>query len=265
MLQERLQIEPRWEINPDLIVAMGAAIQGAIIAGEKHHSILVDITPHTFNTSTVAVIDGFERLVSTPIIPRNTPLPASKSEVFFTIYDSQDSVKVDARQGESVLPEENTFIGDFLVEGLSKVPSGNPVVIHFDLDLNGMLKVTATEKKTGLAKTVTMDTRGKQALNLEAARRNVASLVGGPVAGDEARKDEEGASESSEEPQELLATAKDLRKRGEILLTKAPSDEDAEEIRALIHQSSEAIANRNWTALGEANDTLSDLIFYLED
>src|SRR5207249_8508636 len=142
-------LEPRWEINPDLIVAMGAAIQGAVIAGEKQHSILVDITPHSFSTSSVAVMNGFQRLVSVPIIPRNTPLPASKSEVFFTIYDNQDSVKVDARQGESSLPEENTFIGDFLVEGLSEVPSGNPVVIHFELDLNGMLKVTATEKNTG--------------------------------------------------------------------------------------------------------------------
>ncbi|MCI0534822.1 MAG: Hsp70 family protein, partial [Verrucomicrobiales bacterium] len=104
LLQQRLQLEPRWEINPDLIVAMGAAIQGGIIAGEKHHSILVDITPHTFSTSSIGERNGFERIISVPIIPRNTPLPASKSEIFCTIYDEQDAVKVDACQGENPLP-----------------------------------------------------------------------------------------------------------------------------------------------------------------
>ncbi|MSU62588.1 MAG: heat-shock protein Hsp70 [Pedosphaera sp.] len=265
LLHERLQVEPRWEINPDLIVAMGAAIQGAIIAGEKNYSILVDITPHTFGTTTVAVRDGFERLVCAPIIPRNTPLPASKSEVFFTMYDNQDEVKVDARQGESFLPEENSLIGDFLVEGLSPVPAGSPIIIHFDLDLNGMLKVTATEKHTGLAKTVTMDTRGNRALDVDEARRNIASLIGDPAAGVATNGDETADVETEESPEELLASAKDLRKRGEALLTKGLGADDAEEIRKLIHDSAEAIKNRDWAALGGANDTLSDLVFYLED
>ena len=264
LLQERMQLEPRWEINPDLIVAMGAAIQGAILAGEKHHSILVDITSHTFSTSTLAELDGFERMVCAPIIPRNTPLPASKSEVFFTLYDNQDAVKVDALQGEQPLPEQNTFIGEFSVTGLGKVPAGNPIVIHFDLDLNGMLKVTATEKNTGLAKSVTMDTRGQQALNLDEARRNIASLVGSPPSS--AGVAEAAQSDKAvEAPPELLATAKDLRKRGEAMLAKTINPDDAEEIRGLIHQSAEAIANHRWKSLAESNDKLSDLVFYLED
>ena len=264
LLQERMQLEPRWEINPDLIVAMGAAIQGAILAGEKHHSILVDITSHTFSTSTLAELDGFERMVCAPIIPRNTPLPASKSEVFFTFYDNQDAVKVDALQGEQPLPEQNTFIGEFSVKGLGKVPAGNPIVIHFDLDLNGMLKVTATEKNTGLAKSVTMDTRGRHALDLDEARRNIASLVGSPLGGTE----EAGIAPeetTTEAPDELLATAKDLRKRGEAMLAKTINPDDAEEIRGLIHQCAEAIANHRWNSLAESNEKLSDLVFYLED
>ena len=264
LLQERMQLEPRWEINPDLIVAMGAAIQGAILAGEKHHSILVDITSHTFSTSTLAELDGFERMVCAPIIPRNTPLPASKSEVFFTLYDNQDAVKVDALQGEQPLPEQNTFIGEFTVTGLGKVPAGNPIVIHFDLDLNGMLKVTATEKNTGLAKSVTMDTRGQQALNLDEARRNIASLVGSPPSNAGAAAAAQ-SDEAVEAPSELLATAKDLRKRGEAMLAKTINPDDAEEIRGLIHQSAEAIANHRWKSLAESNDKLSDLVFYLED
>ena len=260
LLQQRMQLDPRWEINPDLIVAMGAAIQGAIIAGEKHHSILVDITPHTFSTSTLAVRDGFERIISAPIIPRNTPLPASKSEVFFTVCDNQDVVKVDARQGEQPFPEQNTFIGEFTVEGLSKVPAGNPVVIHFELDLNGMLKVIATEKNTGLAKSVTMDTRGTHVLNVDEARRNIASLVGPAESAGSLTE-----PQMSEAPEELLASAKDLRKRAEALLTKTINTEDAGEIRDLIHQSAEAIKDRDWNGLAAHNEKLSDLVFYLED
>lgn len=265
MLAQRVEIEPRWEINPDLIVAMGAAIQGAVIAGEKHHSILVDITPHSFSTSSVAVLDGYERLISVPIIPRNTPLPASKSEVFYTMYDNQKEVRVDAHQGEMPTPAQNTLIGEFIVGGLGDVPAGNPIVIHFDLDLNGMLKVTATEKITGLAKTVTMDTRGRHVLDLDKARRNMASLVEQPddLSGGEGAPDE--AEELIEEPEDLLATAKDLRKRGEVLLAQNIDPDDAAEVRNLIHQTTEIIKNRDWKKLSETNDTLSDLIFYLED
>jgi molecular chaperone DnaK len=138
------------------------------------------------------------------------------------------------------------------------------VIIHFELDLNGMLKVTATEKGTGLAKTVTLDTRQQaRALNLEEARRNVAQLVRAdspaPPPGAPAPEAQPDA------PADLLTTAKDLRKRGEALLQKNLSPDDAEEIRLLIHSSAAAITERNWPALRERNDTLSDLVFYLED
>lgn len=264
LLRDRLEMEPRWEINPDLSVAMGAAIQGAVLAGKKHHSILVDITPHTFSTSSLGALNGMERLVSVPIILRNTPLPASKSEMFFTVMDYQDVVRVDARQGEHQLPEHNTLIGEFMVEGLSKVPAGSPIVVHFELDLNGLLRVTATEKATGLSKAVAMDTRGGHALNLEASRRNIASLLQSMSGG--AEGDELGdASDTTESPERLLTTAKDLRKRGEALVDKNIDAGDADEIRAQIRLSAEAIANRDWPQLADANDTLSDLVFYLED
>jgi molecular chaperone DnaK len=273
LLQERLRLDPRFEINPDLIVAMGAAIQAGVIAGEKRHSILVDITPHTYSTTALSFRRGLEEIVCVPIIPRNTPLPASKSEIVFTLYDNQAQVKVEAYQGEGDLPDQNIFIGDFLVEGLSRVPAGNPIVIHFDLDLNGLLKVTATEKATGLAKSITLDTRGQHAVNLDEARRNIASLVGpyGPEAAAGAplsAADSLAAGEAEAahaDTQELLNTAKDLRKRGEALLQKAVSAEDAQEVRELIHQSASAIKDGDWTALADRNNTLSDLLFYLED
>jgi molecular chaperone DnaK len=274
ILLDRLEIEPRWEINPDLIVAMGAALQGAIIAGESHRSILVDITPHTFSTAVVDSCGFQDRLICSPIIRRNTPLPASKSEVYFTLYDHQDSIHVTAYQGENRDPNDNTLIGDFMVEGLSKVPSGNPVVIHFELDLNGMLKVTAAEKNSSLAKSVTLDTRHAGSnVNLEEARRSIASILAA-TASPEPPSEMNPADDASpqlppeaghEDSNRLLLTAKDLRKRGEALLEKNINPDDASEIRTLMHNSATAIKDRDWPALSRINDTLSDLVFYLED
>jgi molecular chaperone DnaK len=263
LLRHRMRLDPRFEIDPDLIVAMGAAVQGGVMAGGKRHSVLVDITPHTWSTTAVSFRRGYEEVVCVPVIPRNTPLPASKSEMVFTMFDAQKVVKVEAYQGEGDLPGQNTLIGDFLVEGLSDAPADNPIVIHFDLDLNGMLKVTAREKVTGLAKSVTLDTRGQHVVNLDEARRNIATLVGEPPGAPGAGPDG-GEADAAESP-ELLNTAKDLRKRGEALLLKNLSPEDAQEVRDLIHRSAVAIKNADWTALVEANDALSDLIFYLED
>jgi molecular chaperone DnaK len=266
LLQERIEVEPRFEINPDLIVAMGAAIQGSVIAGEKQHSILVDITPHTHHTTALSFRHGQEDLFCVPIIPRNTPLPASKSEMVFTLYDNQDSAKVEVYQGEGERREQNTYIGEFMVEGLSQAPEGNPIIIHFDLDLNGMLKVTATEKVTGLAKSVTLDVKGQHQVDLGQARRNIASLLEEPetvVAGEAATNGEDEDAGIGDE--DLLNSAKDLRKRGEALIEKNISPDDANEIRELIHQSAAAISAGDWKVLSEKNDALSDLLFYLED
>jgi hypothetical protein len=123
--------------------------------------------------------------------------------------------------------------------------------------------VTAKEKNTGLAKTVTMDTRGAAVLDMDQARRNIASLIGEPEAGESGADGD--ANEALEAPEALLATAKDLRKRGEALLAQNINADDAGEIRELIHHSAEAIADRDWKSLSRTNDTLSDLIFYLED
>jgi molecular chaperone DnaK len=264
LLHERLQLEPRFEINPDLIVAMGAAVHAGVIAGDKQHAILVDITPHTFSMDCYSNREGWEDLVCAPILPRNTPLPARKAELFATHFDNQEHVDIGVYQGEGMYPDENTLIGRFKVGGLSRVPAGNQLVVQFDLDLNGMLKVTATEKATGLAKTVTLDTRAKHVLDLEEARRRVASLTGA-----EGVDDMTGGALDFAVPEdgsgELLATAKDLRKRGEAFLAKTAGNDDATEIRNLIHQSAEAIKNRDWTTLAARNDALADLLFYLED
>jgi len=263
LLQARLGLEPRFEINPDLIVAMGAAVQGGVLAGQKRASVLVDITSHSFSTEALW-LDDFSNLPHcVPIIPRNTPLPASKAELFATVFDHQREVRVKVFQGESSLPDDNLLIGEFLVENLADVPMGNQVVLAFDLDLNGMLKVTATEKATGLAKSVTLDTRGAHTLDVAQARRNIASLLAGTTETSGAPEPVHDAHATA--PHEQVAAAKDLRKRAEALLQKKTNPEDAEEIRRLLQQSAEAVRTGAGESLTDLNNTLSDLLFYLED
>jgi molecular chaperone DnaK len=253
LLQARMGLEPRFEIDPDLIVAMGAAVQAGVIGGDRKHAILVDITPHTL--STAALSDNYAELVCIPIIRRNTPLPAGKSEMFYTMFDGQEQVEVTAYQGEGRNPEENTLVGKFMVEGLADVPAGNALVLHFELDLNGMLKATATEKTTGLSRTVTMDTRASHVIDFGKAKRNIESLVGEEAPGNDAE----------ESPETLLGTGKDLRKRAEALAEKGINEEDVAEIRRLVHESSRAIAEKQWNELDRLNNSLADLLFYLED
>ena len=134
MIEEKVGQTPSREVDPDLIVAMGAAIQGAIVKGENVGSILVDIATHTF--STAARTDKMAGLACVPINPRGTPLPVTRSEAFRTVSHHQEVVRVEVYQGESVIPEENLEIGEFEIEGLSEVPAGNVVLSEFSLDLN---------------------------------------------------------------------------------------------------------------------------------
>ena len=282
-LREQLRLEPRWEINPDLIVAMGAAVQAANLSGHKTESILVDITPHTFSTSTLDDDDGgysAPASICIPLIPRNSPLPATKSELFYTRYPGQNAVEITAYQGEHLDPERNSLVGKFMCEGLDPHATDNsPIVIAFGLDLNGMLKVTATEKNTGLTKTVTLDTHHLAApVDLEASRRRISDLLAGPtldVPDSDLTDEEDFSDEADVDPidihaaapnsNELLQTAKQLRHRADTLLTQELSANDATEITALLEQTRQAIAASDWAHLSTRLDSLSDLLFYLEE
>ncbi len=257
ILRQRLRIEPRHEIDPDLIVALGAAIQGGASAGEKSRAILVDITPHSFGTDAVDTGGWSADTYYVPVIHRNTPLPASKSEVFNTIHDNQDTVRVKAFQGESDVPDNNLFLGEFLIEGLSPVPRGNPIVTQFDLDLDGLLRVTATEKATGLRASVTLDTRGTcDTLDLDAAAANLRATTGdAPPA---------PADATTLDPT-LLATTRDLEKRARALLASGIDPEDATEIGLLLDQCATAERDADAPTLIEKSEILADLVYYLED
>lgn len=270
LIEEKMRKRARHEINPDLIVAMGAAIQGAALAGKPSPAILVDISAHTYSTKSLGFDPsmGFETLVCSPIIPKGTPLPARKSKVFFTIEDGQTSVVVSVFQGEDSRPQGNLSLGEFRMEGLADVPSGNKVVIEFQIDLNGMLHATATEKSTGLSRSLTIDTKGQHRLNLDAARINLAAIFE-----DDLDDEEEGDSPALALPgpkaaaasREMLASAKNLRQRALKILEGKISEADANSIREHLESISTAISNADWESLQNQQDKLSDILFYLED
>ena len=137
---------------------MGAALQGAVLAGDQVSAVLVDITPYTFGTSALSYLDGeLNRNCYVPIIKKNTPIPVCKSEAFGTVTDNQTAVEVKIFQGEKVNALENIQIGKFRVEGLGRAPAGNPIIIDLKLDRDGILRVTAKEKQTGLERQITID------------------------------------------------------------------------------------------------------------
>jgi len=262
LVKKEINIEPRHEIHPDLIVAMGAAIQAAVIQGQKTKSILVDITPYTFGTGAVGVYNGqLQENVFVPMIRRGVALPARKGERFSTMHDGQEAVDVRIYQGEAPLADDNIFIGNFLVEGLSNVPAGNEIVLTLALDLNGVLEVTALEKRTGLSKTVTMQAGdGIAAFDLERAREHLGDWI-------ESEDDAAGpvpVVDAADDKERVMAAAKDLRKRTTALLDDIDAT-DASELRTLLADSQKAIAEGRYQKLAELNESLSDMLFYLED
>ncbi|MFO0703259.1 MAG: molecular chaperone DnaK [Patescibacteria group bacterium] len=135
--------EPNKGVNPDEVVAVGAAIQGGVLMGETKDVVLLDVTPLTLGVETLGG-------VTTPLITRNTTIPTSKSEVFSTAADSQTSVEVHVLQGERPMAKDNKSLGHFTLDGIPPAPRGVPQVeVTFDIDANGILTVTAKEKTTG--------------------------------------------------------------------------------------------------------------------
>jgi molecular chaperone DnaK len=257
-LEQALGMQPRAEVDPDLCVAAGAAIQAAVIAGEQVGSVLVDITPYTFGTSALGDLNGeFYPYKFIPVIRKNTPIPVTKSEAFETVQDGQPAIDVHIYQGEDPDALNNTEIGSFRIEGLSDVPAGNIIVMTFALDLNGILHVSAREKRTGLEKQISIDnaTARFEGQELDAARERISALIEGEVI------DAAGASEAGERRETVQARA--LVEKAERLMEGA-NPEDQEDLVDLIEAVQDALAGNDIAALERAVAELSDLIYYLE-
>jgi len=250
-LVEAFGREPRGEVDPDLCVAMGAAIQGAAMAGTEVSAVLVDVTPYTFGTSALGELDDdLYPYCFVPIISRNTPIPVRRSEAFYTVADGQTSVEVRIYQGENRDAEKNVKIGEFRIDGLSKAPAGNPVILDLALDRDGILQVSAREKKTGLERRITIEkamSRYDRA-QLDEARARISSFF---EAGEQGAEDAAGSALDA-----LLAKAS--------AKLDSAGEEDRTEIIDLIETIRDARSSGDGTALEEGRRQLQDLLFFLE-
>lgn len=141
-VQEFFGKEPHKGLNPDEVVAIGAAVQGGVLTGEMKEMVLLDVTPLTLGIETLGG-------VSTALIPRNTTVPTAKSETFSTASDNQTSVEINVLQGERPMAQDNKSLGRFILDGIPPAPRGVPQVeVSFDLDASGILSVTAKDKAT---------------------------------------------------------------------------------------------------------------------
>jgi molecular chaperone DnaK len=140
--------EPNKSVNPDEVVAVGAAIQGGVLGGEVKDILLLDVTPLTLAIETLGN-------VATPMIPRNTTVPTSKTEVFSTAADNQTQVEIHVTQGERPMSADNKSLGRFILDGIPPSPRGVPQIeVTFDMDASGILTVTAKDKATGKSQNI---------------------------------------------------------------------------------------------------------------
>ncbi|WP_034444045.1 molecular chaperone DnaK [Cloacibacillus evryensis] len=166
LVTELMGKEPSKGINPDECVAMGAAIQGAILAGEQQGIVLVDVTPLSLGLETLGG-------VFTKIIEKNTAIPVSKSQVFTTAADNQPQVEIHVLQGERAMAGDNVSLGRFFLDGIKPAPRGIPQIeVTFDIDANGIVNVTAKDKATGKAQNITIQSSRLSDEEIEKMRRD---------------------------------------------------------------------------------------------
>jgi molecular chaperone DnaK len=286
LLEDRLGQPPHQEVNPDLCVAMGAGVQAGLIAGLDVGAVLVDITPHSLGIKTLDRFSPFgDDFRYARILHRNTPLPATRSEVFVTICDNQEKVDIEVYQGENDDLRFNHMIGQFLIEGLARVPAGNQVTVQFELSLDGILKVSAREKSTGLSKHVTIEGALKKfdQSQVLAAQGRINDLWGGPFGFDEDEEDDEeapvpemstaGVAVANAAP-ELVAgpregqresvQARALIEKAERMMANLQPD-DRTEVQRVLDQVKSDVTDRRWDKVTAGSNQLSDLLFYLDD
>ncbi len=236
--------EPSKGINPDEVVAMGAAIQAGVLKGEVGEVLLLDVTPLTLGIETLGG-------VATPLISRNTTIPTSKSQIFSTAADNQPSVEIHVLQGERPMASDNRTLGRFILDGILPAPRGVPQIeVTFDIDANGILNVSARDKGTGREQKITITaSSGLSKEEVEKMRREADKH-----ASEDAKRKEEVEIRNSADT--LAYTAeKTLRDHGDKIPADVKRDVDAK-----IASVKSALQGRDVNAIRRTMQELSDAI-----
>lgn len=252
LVTEHTGIEPEMAINPDEAVALGAGVQAAIIAGQPIDAILVDVTPFSLGIE-VATFMG-NRVIPdqySVLIRRNTTIPTTKEEVFYTLHPEQDTVHVKVYQGEHPIASQNRLLGDFLIQGLEPETPGEvaKVTVSFDIDVNGMLRVQATDRKSGKHKAITV-TASRERLSADEiayASDQLAELESAEI-----------EEVDSAEVNALLNRARKLLDSGSL------SADQAEQLREKMKEVQSAHQTGDLDLLDQLSEELLDLLFDLE-
>ncbi|MBR2833931.1 MAG: molecular chaperone DnaK [Bacilli bacterium] len=221
LIKNELGQEPSKNVNPDEVVAMGAAIQGGVLVGDVNDIVLLDVTPLSLGIETLGG-------VCTVLIPRNTTIPTSKSQVFSTAADNQPAVDIHVLQGERSMASDNKTLGNFQLTGIPAAPRGIPQIeVTFDIDANGIVNVTAKDKGTGKAQSITITSGGS--LSDDEIDKMVKDAEANKAA-DEKRKEE--ADTKNEAEQTIFLTEKSLKELGD-KVDKKDKEEALEQIKEL--------------------------------
>jgi molecular chaperone DnaK (HSP70) len=278
LLKKHTGLDPRTDVHPDLCVALGAGVLASRLSGHSVERVLVDVSPYSFGVSYLGERGGFEYPhCYHAIIKRNTPLPVTRTDKYLTSHPHQTEVDVQVYQGEDEDALKNILVGDFRIEGLASMEDENEVLCRMRLDIDGVLEVTAVEKRTGKSKGVSIQNalRAKTPEEIEAGRKRLKLLFEGPDSFDDDDFDDDvveaPAAEAQDDDGMPLPPAKPtldrdtdslLERSRRLLEAMHPDDrEEAIELHERIQAAAEAGDQHE---LDVASNALRELLFFIE-